>query len=249
MGTGTSGRIGEMSILTGITSMLASGIVATQPASNAKIDPNEVSRKLRLDYLYSHKDQNQKSLETAHALFDNLLKQSVGLDAFMNEVVNTIRRKFWIREVTVALLDRSDMKYRYRYQSGLRSENWSEHLKLAYSSDQYRSETYRAREISKQTLVYLAEDNPYAEGEEGTVNRPIMLESRRMSIDESIEGDYFDISIPGKNGEIVGYIEFSGTTSGKMPDSMTLKWIELIASVAGVAILMSSTGDLGRPKK
>jgi hypothetical protein len=238
-----------MSIIAGITSMLVSGIMGTQPATKAQIDPNEVSRKLRLDYLYSHKDQNQKSLDTAHALFDNLMKQSMNLDVFMNEVVNTVRRKFWIREVTIALLDRSDMKFHYRYQSGLRNENWAEHLKLSYSSDQYRSETYKAREISKQTLVYLAEDNPYAEGEEGTVNRPIMMESKRISIDESIEGDYFDTSIPGKNGEVVGYIEFSGTTSGKMPDAMTLKWIELIASVAGVALLMARPDDAGKLKK
>jgi hypothetical protein len=228
--------------------LLGNGIISSLPSEKGPVNPDEVSRRLRLDYMYSRKDQTHKSLDVVQALLGQLTGATAELDRFLNEVAETVRKKFWIREVTIALLDRTDMKFRYRYQSGLRAENWSEHQKLAYRADEYRSSTYKAREISKRTLLYLAEDNPYAEGEEFTVNRPVMLEARRLSAEDSIEGDYLDVSILGKNNEIVGWIEFSGTASGKIPDATTIKWIELMASMAGVALAMNEGDNAGKTK-
>ena len=100
---------------------------------------------------------------------------------------------------------------------------------------------YKAREISKYTSLFLAEDNPYGEGEDATFSRPMMLESRRLSVDDSIEGDYFDVWIFGRNKEVVGWLEFSGTTAGKLPDTVALKGMELLSSVMSVALLISES--------
>jgi len=215
------------------------GFIGESQRPASKVSPDEITRKLRLDYLYSQKDLNQKALDGAQTLFEHFQRQDFSLDTFMNDSLNLIRRRLWIREVTVALLDRRDNLFRYKYQAGLRKEAWDAHKGIAYRHDEYTNPTvYKAREISKHTSLFLAEDNPYGKGEDATFSRPIMLESRRLSVDDSIEGDYFDVWIFGKDKEVLGWIEFSGTTSSKLPDTVALKWIELISSIMSVALII-----------
>jgi len=214
--------------------------VNQRPTSS--VNPDEIARKMRLDYLYSQKDLNQKALDGVQTLFEHFQRREFDLDAFMNDALNLIRRRLWIREVTVALLDRQDRLFKYKYQAGLRKEAWDAHCGITYRSDEYVNPTvYKAREISKYTSLFLAEDNPYGEGEDATFSRPMMLESRRLSVDDSIEGDYFDVWIFGRNKEVVGWLEFSGTTAGKLPDTVALKWMELLSSVMSVALLISES--------
>lgn len=216
------------------------GISADGSQQRSTATPDDVARKLRLDYLYSQKDQNQKLLDGVQVLLEHFQKHDFSVDAFMNDALNLLRRRLWIREVTMALLDRKEGLYRYRYQSGLRKDAWDAHAPITYKhEDLVNPAVYRGREISRATTLFLAEDNPYGQGEEGTFSRPIMLQSKRQSVDDSIEGDYFNTWIFGKGREIVGWIEYSGTTSGKLPDAVSLKWIELTASFASMAILLS----------
>lgn len=219
---------------------LVMGIATQATQQRPAVNPDEVARKLRLDYLYSQKDQSQKVLDGVQVLLGHFQRHEFSLDEFMNDLLNLMRRRLWLRETTVALLDTKDGLYRYRYQSGLRKEAWDAHAPLSYrAADLVNPAVYRGKEISKITTLFLAEDNPYGQGEDGTYSRPVMLQSKRLSVDESIEGDYFDTWMIGKGKEIVGWIEFSGTTSSKLPDGTTLKWIELLASLASVAVLLS----------
>jgi hypothetical protein len=64
----------------------------------------------------------------------------------------------------------------------------------------------------------------------------LMLQSARKSLDDTIEGDYIDVLILGKGEELLGWIEISGMQNGKFPDAQTLKCIELLATVIGVAL-------------
>lgn len=224
------------------------GIAPGRPEQAPRVGPDEIIRKIRLDYLYSQKDSNQKALDGVQTLFAHFQKPELDLDEFMNEALNMIRRRLWIREVTVALKDRRDGRFRYRYQAGLRREAWDAHLALEYSLNDYLDPSvYKAREISKLTTLFLAEDNPYGKNEDGTFSRPSMLESRRVTIEDSIEGDYFDVWIMGRDKEVLGWIEFNGTTAGKFPDTMTLKWIEIISAMMGAAIMLSDSRGL-RPR-
>jgi len=216
------------------------GFIGENQRPPSKVNTDEIARKMRLDYLYSQKDLNQKALDGVQTLFEHFQRREFDLDAFMNDALNLIRRRLWIREVTVALLDRQDKLFKYRYQAGLRKEAWDAHSRITYKSDEYvNPAVYKAREISKYTSLFLAEDNPYGEGEDATFSKPLMLESRRLSVEDSIEGDYFDVWIFGRDKEVVGWLEFSGTTAGKLPDTVALKWMELFSSVMSVALLTS----------
>jgi hypothetical protein len=236
-----------MSRLLGVTSLfpMLAGTYPGMPQQPSKASPDEIVRKIRLDYLYSQKDLNQKALDGIMTLYAHFQKADFDLDAFMNEALNLVRRRLWIREVTVALKDRRDGKFRYRYQAGLRREAWDSHLALEYSASDYLDPSvYKAREISKLTTLFLAEDNPYGKNEDGTFSRPAMLESRRAGVEDSIEGDYFDVWIVGRDKEVLGWIEFNGTTAGKFPDTMTLKWMELISAMMASALMLSESRAL-----
>lgn len=220
--------------------LLAAGMSMGGTHEKPAVSTEDVARKLRLDYLYAQKDQNQKALDGVQVLLEHFQKYDFSLEAFLNDTLNLMRRRLWIRETTVALLDRRDGLYRYRYQSGLRKEAWDAHAQISYrEADLINPAVYNGREISKTTVLFLAEDNPYAKGEDGTFSRPIMLQSRRLSVDDSIEGDYFDSWMMGKGKEVLGWIEYSGTTANKMPDASTLKWIELLAALSAIAVQLS----------
>lgn len=223
--------------------MAMAGTQAKQP-----VNADEVARKVRLDYLYSQKDQNQKVLDGIQVLLEHFQRHDFNLDAFVNDALNLMRRRLWLREVTVALLDREDGLYKYRYQSGLRKEAWEAHIPLSYKAgDLINPAVYKGREVSKLTTLFLAEDNPYGKGEDDTYSRPIMLQSKRLYADESVEGDYFDTWLISRGKEIVGWLEYSGTTANKLPDAAALKWIELIASLASIAFQLSEA-KAARPK-
>ena len=63
-----------------------------------------------------------------------------------------------------------------------------------------------------------------------------MLQMARRALDDSIEGDYLDINILGSDDELLGWIEISGTVTGKLPDIATIRTIEGMASVLALAI-------------
>lgn len=219
---------------------LAAGMSMGGGREKPAVTVDDVARKLRLDYLYAQKDQNQKTLDGVQVLMEHFQKYDFSLDAFLNDTLNLMRRRLWIREITVALLDKKEDLYRYKLQSGLRREAWEAHTGLSYRpADIVNPAVYNGREISKATTLYLAEDHPYGQGEDDTYSRPIMLQSKRTAVDDSIEGDYLDSWMFGKGKDIVGWIEYSGTTGGKLPDAITLKWIELLASLAAVAYTLS----------
>lgn len=90
--------------------------------------------------------------------------------------------------------------------------------------------------MTKHTRIFLAEDKPFLDHEVDAYTRPILLKATRKSVDDCIEGDYFDTHIFDENEELIGWIEISGTKAGKFPDPMAFRWIELLALVFGIAI-------------
>jgi len=63
---------------------------------------------------------------------------------------------------------------------------------------------------------------------------------KRKSITESLEGDYLDVLVFGKKGEIAGWLEISGTRTGELPDIQTIRWMELISKIIGTAIILQN---------
>lgn len=202
------------------------------------VDPEAVKRKLWIDYQYSGNEKPNDFMASVQGLVSSLTESSSTIRKLVQDVVRLIHDKMWIKEVTLGLKDPADGLYRYEAMAGLREGTWQAHKSIAYTFEQFNDpKLYRAKQISRYTRLYLSEDNPYGEGEVETYNKPVMLQMRRKALDDSIEGDYVDIGILGERDELVGWIEISGTMTGKLPDVTTIRVIELIASVVGLAVV------------
>ena len=197
---------------------------------------DEVERKLRLGYLHGQKDQTTKVLDKLRPILARLQEQNLELMDFLQDVADTANSQFWLKEVTIGLRD-PDGKYRYKVMCGLRPDAWAAHTHLAYTREEFSDpKYYKGRQMSKHTKIFLAEDKPFTDDELDTFTRPILLKATRTNVDECIEGDYFDTHIFGENEQLMGWIEISGTKEGKFPDPTTVRWIELLALIIGIAI-------------
>lgn len=208
------------------------------------VSKEEVARKIRLDYLSSQQDPTARVLDAIGTLFSTWRKDR-SHTAILKEAANLLSKYFRIKEVAIGVRD-SDRLYRMVAFVGYRPETEAANRKLAYTEADFgESDVYRGIPISPLTRAYFSEDSPYADSEEATFNRPIMLKGNRRAMDESIEGDYFDTIICDQDGAMLGWIEYGGTTAGKLPDVQSIKWIELIASTLG-QFMSSSGGPLGK---
>jgi len=206
------------------------------------IDLDEIERKLRLDYRYSQKDDNHRLLDSVQSVMGHFRRPGFSFDRYAADILGVIRKRLHVREVTIALYDPAEDAFVYRYMDGLRPHTWEAHKNIRYrKSDLVNSAVYRPREISEFSTLFLAEDNPYGEGEEDTYSRPIMLKSRRTSADDSIEGDYIDVWIHGSDGSVAGWIEASGTLGNKLPDATGVKWLELLAGLLSIGLRMDDS--------
>jgi len=190
-----------------------------------------------LAYQYACSNPANERTDCVHALITKLADPDIDMHMFLQEVADTINAKQAIKEITIGLRSPSDGLYRYEVMSGLSDSEWDAHKRLSYKHEDFYSEdVYKFMQISKYTRLLLAEDNPYANGEDDTYERDLMLQSKRKSLDDTIEGDYLDISIFGKGDDLLGWIEISGMENGRFPDTETIKCLELLASVIGVAL-------------
>ena len=201
------------------------------------VRPDEVERKLKLGYVYGDRSPTRRLLDDVRNLAGRICSPDVKLEAILQEAADIVHKSLWIREVTIGLRNPADGKYRYAVMSGLRDDAWKAHADLEYTHEQFHNpDEFNSRSISGQTVLFLTEDEPYLEGEDDTFNRPILLKARRRRADECIEGDYLDTHIRNRNGDLIGWVEYSGTKSGEFPDGNAIRWIELIATLLALVI-------------
>jgi hypothetical protein len=203
-----------------------------------KVSPDDVEIKLRMDYLRTKSDHGSKTLEAFVALLGHFQKDPMVLSDVLQDAANIMRSLFRFRYVMIGLRS-LDGQYRYEFMSGMRDDTWAAHKKKSYRAESFALSVpgwYRAGEISGLTRVYLEEKNPLGPGYEDSVNRPALLSSRRTSTDASLEADFLNTLMIGPRNELLGWIEYSGTVAGKLPDAMTVRSVEVIASILGAAI-------------
>ncbi|HIH00679.1 TPA: hypothetical protein HA259_01100 [Thermoplasmata archaeon] len=206
---------------------------------------DEVERKLRAAYLYGPKDPTRRMLDKLLSVIAQFRESDLKLTKLLQDVADTVNRQFWLKEVTIGLKD-SDGKYRYKIMCGLRPDAWKAHQELAYTLEEFTDPRYyKGRQLSKYTKLFLAEDKPFVDGEEDTFTRPILLKARRRSVEDCIEGDYLDTHIFSRTGELIGWLEISGTKDGKFPDPVTIRWIEVLALIIGTALQYEREGKGG----
>ncbi len=199
----------------------------------AEFTHEEIVNKMKLDYSYAHGDMNHRALEGVTGLVAHAMVSPLDRHALLQEACNLIQKQFSIREVAVGLKD-EDGIFRFKELVGFRVEADRAMRQCAYKQEDFSdAKTYKGKMISRYTKVYLAEDSPYREDEKDTYSRPLLLDTKRRSPTESLEGDYLDCYIFGPEDELLGWIETSGTRAGELPDIMTIKWIELIAQIIG----------------
>ena len=201
------------------------------------VSPKEVALRMKIDYSRGVKDQITKDLDGVCGLCWRLEKPNLNVNSFIRETAELITKLFGIESVAVGVRDPADRLYKYRAVVGLDKELEDGYGKLSYTREQlFSASTYPSYDISDHTKLFLAEDHPYAEGEEFTYRRPGLIGMKRRSLTDSLEADYLDILFFGPDGEVLGFIEISPTRMRKLPDTLTIKWIELIGGILGVAV-------------
>jgi hypothetical protein len=196
----------------------------------------DVARKLKLDYVGAIRDHMDRNLESIQDLLEEVTRPRGDARDLLDGVAKLIYKQFHIREVAIGLKS-PDGLYRYVTMHGMRANIWAQHRDLAYTYDSFFDNIkYKGTVISDYTKLLLAEDNPYGEGERDTYSEHLMKASSRKALDDSIEGDYLDILIYGTANELLGWIEISGTWEDKLPTTRTIRCLEIVANITGMAL-------------
>ena len=209
------------------------------------VSHDDVARKLKLDYVGAIRDHTDRNLDSIQDLLEEVARPRGDAKELLDGVAKLIYKQFHIREVAIGLKS-PDGLYRYVTMHGMRANIWAQHRDLAYPYDSFFDNTkYKGTVISDYTKLLLAEDNPYDEKERQTFSEHLMKSSSRKAMDDSIEGDYLDILIYGTGNELMGWIEISGTWEDKLPTTRTIRCLEIVANITGMAL--SYRGAIPRP--
>ena len=201
------------------------------------VGPEEAKRKLRFDYMKARNDPTFKSLDVFTTLLAHFEKPQISIHDMIQEATLIIQKQYRLRWVMIGLRSKADGKYRYEVHTGMRDDAWKRQSSKVYKYEDFNmTDNYVAGEISKLTRVYLEEENPLPKEDEVVANRPVLLGSKRKLPEDTLEADFVDTLIMGPNDDLLGWIEYSGTFSGKFPDPLTIRHVEVAASIIAAAI-------------
>ncbi len=205
------------------------------------VDVESVKRRLRFDYLGARSDPTSRVLDGYVSLLGHLQKQPIVVRDLIQDTSTWIHRQFRLRWCMIGLRG-PDGVYRYEVEAGMRPDAWTRQKTKHYKQSDFApsAQNYTAGEISKLSRVYLEEENELYKEDEGVVNRPALLRARRKADDETLEADFIDTLIYGPRDDLLGWIEYSGTLTGKFPDPMTIRFIEAISAIIAAAIAAQS---------
>jgi hypothetical protein len=213
------------------------GVANVTPPSSAVVSPDDVARKLKMDYSRAAKDEADRYLDCIQQLSGEIVKPKHDSRQLVDFAAKLIFKQVHIKEVAIGLRSASDGRFRYVAMQGMRANIWAQHAGLSYTHDTFFSNSkYRGTLISKLTKLLLAEDEPYDEVEKKTYSEHLMRSSKRRTPEDSIEGDYLDTLIYGIDGGLIGWIEISGTWDDKLPSARAIRAIETIANLMGIAL-------------
>lgn len=167
------------------------------------------------------------------------------MHAILDEATRLMHRNFDFQYVGIAMREKADGLYRYIATTGLTKSAEMSYREIRYTySDLFDGSTFPSVKVSNFTHFYLSEDSPFKPGEEKSYSRPNLLNATRKAEDEMLEGDYIDVFMFGHLREVVGFIELGGTRSGKLPEKLAIRWIELIASMIATMALEKESEKL-----
>ncbi len=206
----------------------------------------ETARLLKDRYSQVPRDENEKIMDAIQKLLQGTRQTHISSQTFLSEVGRLIHRLFDFKEIAIGLRSKKDGLYRYEVLTGFIGDAVKARKNLAYTKEEMQVGTGSYPEgvaVSKATEFMLVEMRPYRPEEVGTFNRPTQLAKERTSIEDLLDGDYIDVYFYGRNDEILGWMELSGTRTGKMPSRATIKWLELISSVVASVLVEREASD------
>ncbi len=205
-----------------------------------RLTTEEIARGLHMEYAQWSKDSSQKIMEEIQELLTVARADKLEITSLLDKAANIIHQQFRLRWVAVGTRSARDGLYRYDSFVGLREDAVKARKHQSFKREDFNGTgSYIGRQISDMTMLYLEEDKPYTDGAEGTFNRPALMHSVRRSPQDSLEADFIEVHMLGGKDNLLGWIEASGTIIGKLPDINSIRWIELIASIIGVALSRS----------
>ncbi|MEM3038236.1 MAG: hypothetical protein QXE45_02450 [Thermoplasmata archaeon] len=192
---------------------------------------------IRQFYSLGTLSDDERYISDIEKFLERSLKASGQINVILTEVARLIHKISAFREIAIGLKD-DDGLFRYHEMLGFRKEAVDARKKIVYNNhDMADGVSYRAIRGGRYSNFHLSEFEPFKPGEEDTYNRPELLGQPRANHDDMIEGDFLDIYIYGRQKEILGWLELSGTKHGKFPTRQDLLNLEFIASC--LALLLS----------
>ncbi len=202
------------------------------------VDKELVKRGLRTNYLGARSDPSTRLIDGYSAMLERFHRRPIVIHDMLQDAANFVQRQFRLRWVMIGLRN-PDGKYRYEAEAGMRQEVWEKQRARTYTREDFAPVVegfFNAGEISRLTKVYLEEDNPLAEEDMAKINRPVLLKGKRRTQEDALEGDFIDTLILGVDNTLLGWIDYSGTVTGKFPDAMIIRWVELLSAILASAI-------------
>jgi len=189
----------------------------------------EQEKKLIERYSPARKTPNEKFLAIVMDLFKKSKTPSIAFDTILLDILQAIQSFATFNELTIGLRD-SDGLYRFKAMIGFRPEALQARKEISYTVHDMKDYfTYKPVIICRFTNFHVVERKPFKPGMEEMYNRPDMLEDIRRNPDDMIEGDYVEVIITGKDRDILGWFELSGTSDGKLPSRETLIQLEFFS--------------------
>jgi len=191
---------------------------------------------------YSSTSQNESEMIVdAIRMFNDELLETRDVDRILREAGELVFSLFGFKEVLIGLREANGL-FRYRVILG-HSKKAEEAIKEAeYRIEEMaRSEDYPCVTVSNLSEFCFKEDLPEDQKEVKQFNRPSDLSKERTNLEDMIEGDYLDAFIYGPEDRMLGWIEVSYPSNGKFPSRETVRGLELLASMLGVALTYLGT--------
>jgi len=195
---------------------------------------DELTRTIREKYTSVSQNENEMIIDAVR-MFNAELLETRDIDHIIQNAGELIFSLFGFKEVLIGLREKNGL---FKYNVILGHSKKSEE---AIVSAEYRieemscSEDFPCVRVSNFTEFCLKEDIPEDEMEVRQFNRPSDISKERTSLDEMMEGDYIDVFIYGADDVMLGWIEVSYPSNGKFPSRETIRGLELLASVLGIA--------------
>jgi hypothetical protein len=202
------------------------------------VTSDETAKLLRDRYSPIARDDDEKIMGAIQKLLLIVRSPNVPLRTILDEIGKSIHRLFEFKEIAIGLKSKNDGLFRFEVLIGFNSDAQRAMRKLTYTNDDMLdSKKYpNGIMITKKVEFMPVEIKPFKSGEEIAYNRPSLLAKERSSMEDFIEGDYIILYLSGRKDEVIGWVELSGTRSGKVPSRGAMRWLELIVSILASVI-------------